>query len=581
MKLFVSYARVDKPYCIRIIETLHAHDIWYDQRLYAGQDWWKEILRRLDWCEVFVYLLSPDSVASLYCRRELEIARRLKRDIIPVLINRETVLPENMKEWQYVDLCDNLTVENVSQLLNAILLLERQRAPKSPTLTASIDAANSSPAASNGKPAEMISKAVSALESGNYDKAILLLKQAKASGYQSRFVSLDKLLRIAESAVADRTETREIQREYQHIVALFAFQSTRQMACEALADFQKEFGDYDPQGLRRLCQAGDAARDSAARKPADATSPQRAKGPAARNESALTPAAPSPKAIQVSSQALAPSRHQQGRPGAAALQALTVKTPASPELLARAEGSLSVKDVLPMLQWCDVPHGAVTISSIVGADEDFGELTEQVDNFVISKFPVTNAQFAIFTEAEDGYRNPRWWDFSEHARRWFNLKKGAAASRFSGDARPRENVNWYEAMAFANWLGNLLGMKVALPTIAQWQRAAKGDDDRYFPWGDEYNEEHCNTLETGLKTTSAVDRYQKGASPYGAYDMAGNVWEWTLNTAAAAEAGRDFRRAVAGGSFVSPCDRAHTSFRYYLDPRVRYSSIGIRLVGLT
>jgi len=125
------------------------------------------------------------------------------------------------------------------------------------------------------------------------------------------------------------------------------------------------------------------------------------------------------------------------------------------------------------------------------------------------------------------------------------------------------------------------GMKITLPTIAQWQRAAKGDDDRYFPWGDEYDEEHCNTLETGLKTTTPVDRYQRGASPYGVYDMAGNVWEWTLNTAAAAEAGRDSRRAVAGGSFVSPCDRAHTSFRYYLDPRVRYSSIGIRLVGLT
>ena len=111
MKIFVSYARVDKPYCIRIIETLHAHDVWYDQRLYAGQDWWKEILRRLDWSEVFIYLLSPDSVASLYCRRELEIARRLKRDIIPVMINRETVLPDKMREWQYVDLCDDLTVE--------------------------------------------------------------------------------------------------------------------------------------------------------------------------------------------------------------------------------------------------------------------------------------------------------------------------------------------------------------------------------------------------------------------------------------------------------------------------------------
>ena len=576
MKIFVSYARVDKPYCIRIIETLHAHDVWYDQRLYAGQDWWKEILRRLDWCEVFVYLLSPDSVASLYCRRELEIALRLKRDIIPVLINRETVLPENMKEWQYVDLCDNLTVENVAQLLNAILLVERQRAAKSPMLTVSNDAAESSPASSS-KPAEMISKAVSALERGDYDNAILLLKQAKASGYQSRFVSLDKLLRIAESAVAERSETREVQREYQHIVALFAFESTRELACEALAEFKKEFGDYDPQGLQRHCESGNPVHGSVDGGPRRAN-----RAPATRSVNSSSQIASRPKAIQASSQALTRSRAQQAHPTDVATQVAKVNTPTSHDLSGPDEASLSVKEeVLPMLQWCDVPHGTVTISSMVGADEDFGEVAEQVDNFVMSKFPVTNAQFAIFAGAEDGYRNPRWWDFSEHARRWFNLRKGVAESRFSSDARPRENVNWYEAMAFANWLGNLLGMKITLPTIAQWQRAAKGDDDRYFPWGDEYDEERCNTLETGLKTTTPVDRYQRGTSPYGVHDMAGNVWEWTLNTAAAAEAGQDFRRAVAGGSFVSPCDRAQTSFRYYLDPRVRYSSIGIRLVGLT
>ena len=581
MKLFVSYARVDKPYCVRIIETLHAHDVWYDQRLYAGQDWWKEILRRLDWCEVFVYLLSPDSVASLYCRRELEIALRLKRDIIPVLINGDTVLPENMKEWQYVDLRDSLTVENVSQLLNAVLLVERQRAGAAPTLSVANDAAESSPAAAN-KPAELISKAVSALEKGDYDNAILLLKQAKTSGYQSRFVSLDKLLRIAESAVADRTETREIQREYQHIVALFAFESTRKLACEALAEFKREFGDFDPQNLQRHCQPAAPMRESVdgmSRKP---TGTRRAlQAPAAANDRATIQNPGRPKAMQAGRQALTGPCAQEAIPAAATIKVSEVDAPTVRQTPSPEEDSLSVKEVLPMLQWCDVPHGSVTISSIVGADEDFGEVTEQVDNFVMSKFPLTNAQFAIFADAEDGYRNPRWWDFSQHAQRWFKLRKGVAKSRFSGDARPRENVNWYEAMAFCNWLGKLLGMKITLPTIAQWQRAAKGDDDRYFPWGDEYDEERCNTLETGLKTTTPVDRYQMGASPYGIYDMAGNVWEWTLNTAAAAESGRDFRRAVAGGSFVSPCDRAHTTFRYYLDPRVRYSSIGIRLVGLT
>lgn len=581
MKIFVSYARVDKPYCIRIIETLHAHDVWYDQRLYAGQDWWKEILRRLDWCEVFIYLLSPDSVASLYCRRELEIALRLKRDVIPVLINRETVLPENMTEWQYVDLCDNLTVENIAQLLNAILLVERQRNAKAPTLSVTRDAAESSPA-SIANPAELISNAVRALEKGDYDNAILLLKQAKASGYQSRFVPLDKLLRIAESAVAERSDSREAQREYQHIVALFAFESTRDLACEALAEFRQEFGDYDPQSLHRLCESNQSVRESTGPGQRNSVSPGGGnRQTASRRVDSPAQQASQPIAITASSQTVNRRQTQQLLPSTVSPQAAQADAIENGNRRGGNDDSLGFSEVLPMLQWCDIPHGTVTISSIVGADEDFGEKTEQVDNFVMSKFPVTNAQFAIFASAADGYRNPRWWDFTEQALRWFNLRKGTAESGFSGDALPRENVNWYEAMAFAKWLANMLGMKITLPTIAQWQRAAKGDDDRYFPWGDEYNEENCNTLETGLKATTPVDRYHKGASPYGVYDMAGNVWEWTLNTAAAAETGRDFRRAVAGGSYVSPCDRAQTSFRYYLDPRVRYSSIGIRLVGLT
>ena len=75
MRLFISYARVDKPYCVQIAETLDIHSTWFDQRLYAGQHWWREILRRLDWCEGFIYLLSPDSIASEYCQKEYKIAQ--------------------------------------------------------------------------------------------------------------------------------------------------------------------------------------------------------------------------------------------------------------------------------------------------------------------------------------------------------------------------------------------------------------------------------------------------------------------------------------------------------------------------
>ena len=57
------------------------------------------------------------------------------------------------------------------------------------------------------------------------------------------------------------------------------------------------------------------------------------------------------------------------------------------------------EEILPMLQWCDITYGTVTISSMVGTDEDFGEMTVNVDNFVMSMYPVTNAQFAIFAKA--------------------------------------------------------------------------------------------------------------------------------------------------------------------------------------
>ena len=581
MRIFVSYARVDKPYCIRIIETLHAHEVWYDQRLYAGQDWWKEILRRLDWCEVFIYLLSPDSVASLYCRRELEIAKRLNRHIIPVLINRDTVLPDKMRDWQYVDLSEKLTVDNVTQLLNSILVIERRRGASTAEPTRATSPANIGPI-SHSSPVELVSNAVRALEKGDYDNAILLLRQAKASGYQSRFVRLDKLLRIAEAAVKERTQTREVQREYQHIVALFAFESTRKLACEALAEFAAEFGDYDPQGLHRLCASGEPVNNRDDKIISAAIRPATIQG--VRRQSVEISGAPSGQADP----AVAPSSIQSANT-AAELTRQSIKQPVpatgsqgvAPAFDSRrAAATPTAEEILPMLQWSDIPYGTVTISSIVGTDEDFGEMNVQVDNFVMSMYPVTNAQFEIFANAEDGYKNARWWGFSEHAKRWFNQGEGVADSRFGGGERPRENVNWYEAMAFAQWLSSLLKMKVALPTVAQWQRAAKGDDDRYFPWGDEFHEEHCNTLESGLKMTTPVNRYHKGVSPFGVYDMAGNLWEWTMNTAAATDEGRDHRRAVAGGSFVSPCDRAQTSFRYYLDPHVRYSSIGIRLVGL-
>jgi formylglycine-generating enzyme required for sulfatase activity len=94
-----------------------------------------------------------------------------------------------------------------------------------------------------------------------------------------------------------------------------------------------------------------------------------------------------------------------------------------------------------------------------------------------------------------------------------------------------------------------------------------------------FDKSRCNTLESEIKMTTAVTRYNEGVSPYGVYDLAGNVWEWCLN-ARPDEQREDDRRLVHGGSHVSRYQRSHIGAHFYLPPEARYASIGFRLVQI-
>ena len=504
MKIFVSYARVDRPYCVQILDTLEVHDIWYDQRVHAGQHWWQEILRRLNWCEGFIYLLSPESVESEYCKKEFQLAQHLGRHIFPVLIHPDTEIPDALKELQYADLSQGLTAESLKVLWNSIYLAEHEDRQQSTNNVSSIGPDTVKPPSVN--PVTAVSAATAAMKKGQYDQAVFLLKRAKASGFTSRFVNIDAVLGEAEAGLERQMAMREADREYKQIADLVRLDVTRTLGCKAFHEFHVQYPEHDPENLLTVCGQGDAGGGEVAQ-------------------------------------------------------------------VARFR--------LPLLEWRDVPDGVVELAA---RPEDRKPGSQRrVPAFRISRYPVTNAQFLAFIEDPAGYSNSRWWQYSKAAASWHRANPNPQPMTFSSDDRPRERVSWYEAVAFCQWLSAKLNIHVTLPTDLQWIRAARGDDMRIYPWGDTFDTQRCNTRESDIKMTTQAMRYEDGVSPFGVYDMAGNVWEWCLDATrpeqGSAPDAADGKRLVHGGSFISPAARAEILFRYYLIPQTFHSSIGFRLVA--
>ena len=146
----------------------------------------------------------------------------------------------------------------------------------------------------------------------------------------------------------------------------------------------------------------------------------------------------------------------------------------------------------------DIPAGAVLLGK---------ELTPvQVEKFQMARYPVTNAQYQRFIQKTE-HQPPRSWDEGVYPE-----KKGDC---------PVTEVSCEDADAYAAWAG------YRLPAFEEWERAARGDDGRLFPWGDEIDKPRCNTAELAAGGTTPVGSFPEGVSAFGCYDMVGNIWEWT------------------------------------------------------
>jgi formylglycine-generating enzyme required for sulfatase activity len=190
--------------------------------------------------------------------------------------------------------------------------------------------------------------------------------------------------------------------------------------------------------------------------------------------------------------------------------------------------------------------------------------------FKIGKYPVTNHQYRRFVAA-GGYGNEQWWSeegwqykerYQWQQPRWWD------DVRFNRAGQPVVGISWVEAEAYCAWLtvqwhkaGKIREEQgkaevVRLPTRAEWEAAARSKHGQEYPWGaTDFDPAYANTEESNLGQTTPVDMYPAGRTPDGAWDMAGNVIEWTADRH---EEAKD-RAWLKGGSWYWDKDYAKSS----------------------
>ena len=233
-----------------------------------------------------------------------------------------------------------------------------------------------------------------------------------------------------------------------------------------------------------------------------------------------------------------------------------------------------------------------------------------VDAFYIDKYEVTNARFQQFVQAT-GYRTQaeregggkipaqgggkeKWQTVPDAS--WRSPK--GQESRIAGlETHPVVQVTWHDAKAYCAWAGK------RLPTEAEWEKAARGTDGRAYPWGNASEPQRTNfcdrrcafperltTIDDGFTETAPVGSFAAGQSPFGVYDMAGNVWEWVADWYDATYYQRSPERnppgppagsevVIRGGSWLYSALALRVPGRSGVPPDRRNNNIGFRCVA--
>jgi len=201
------------------------------------------------------------------------------------------------------------------------------------------------------------------------------------------------------------------------------------------------------------------------------------------------------------------------------------------------------------------------------------EEKEIKDDYYLDVFPVTNKQYIEFIHDLSDYTVPY---VDQEWAKPYNWDKEKRTFPLGKENHPVVLVSYDDAIAYCRWRTKKDGLSeregYRLPNEQEWEKAARGDDGSIYHWGDEFDKEKCNTIESGISGTTEVTSYPEGASPYGCQDMVGNVWEWTDSWF---DEDQD-TRVLRGGSWSNYLEIARCADRVRYYPSFRISDVGFR-----
>ena len=433
MRLFISYSRDDKAWTYELRRALRDradHDAWIDQRIIPAQDWWDSILTNIEQAEGVIYVMTPKSVELIYCLAEMEYALALNKPVVPLMLkscDNPAALRRRRIQYEMID--DHMALGDVlftiERALGQIRVDLLQGTKYKPPTPRPPRPNEPRPARKPEQVSEVFMLAEEAASENNLTLAEKLFQQVIDA--DPKGYGLAAAERLGEIRFErDRTA------DYLNIVQMVANPALRKGAAALWRVYVAKYGvEFDPNGIA--------------------------------SELKQTNRTPVARRLRV------------------------------PELLP------------PPFEWIEIPAGKVTLTP--------DEMTRRtvtsnaitifdVPAFAIAKYPLTNAQYAKFIEA-GGYQEQQWWtaagwEAREQGWAWIDREWKPTGNpwteprywqdgKWNGAEQPVVGVSWYEAVAFCRWLSQVSGENVTLPTEQQWQRAAQGNDDRVYPWGNEWD----------------------------------------------------------------------------------------------